>query len=340
MDFLLYVLLAILVVVIIIAFISLIVAAFVGDCDNKNGNCGRRSRHATSLESVSVPSVNGSKNTMVMIHGGGGGFDQGLVLSRPFRSQFNIFSVSRPGYLGSPLELGPNVPAQADAIAKAMKEKSIEKAVIYGFSAGADVALSFALRHPDMTQALVLTSMGVAPNFFQILAPLQSLTDEQKVKAVEALYIIEQQQSVIATGALLEIDSTLSQQDKLSRIQFVLDDTFQTQFSDAFITTLLTLPAQRLSGTMQDLRNIKIFWKDNGAEIPFEQIKVPTWIVQSNNDSLGNYSQAQNASTRIPSVYLKDFITVKNSGHILQLGEFASAWENQLTNEILAVIGA
>lgn len=94
---------------------------------------------------------------VLMIHGSGGGFDQGLAFSAPLARQgVRVIAPSRFGYLRSAMPNAATVEMQADALDWMMQRLEIERAVIIGGSAGALSATQLALRHPDRCRGLVL----------------------------------------------------------------------------------------------------------------------------------------------------------------------------------------
>ncbi|MDP1778565.1 MAG: alpha/beta hydrolase [Brevundimonas sp.] len=94
---------------------------------------------------------------VLMIHGSGGGFDQGLAFSAPLaRERVRIIAPSRFGYLRSAMPEAATVEMQADALDWLMQRLGIDQAVIIGGSAGALSATQLALRHPQRCRGLVL----------------------------------------------------------------------------------------------------------------------------------------------------------------------------------------
>jgi len=94
---------------------------------------------------------------MLISHGAGGGFDQGLDLGQPLVSRgFRVIAMSRFGYLRTPSAANPSAAIQADAHAHLMDALGISRAAILGASAGAPSAMQFAIRHPHRCAALVL----------------------------------------------------------------------------------------------------------------------------------------------------------------------------------------
>jgi pimeloyl-ACP methyl ester carboxylesterase len=99
----------------------------------------------------------GAGPPVLVIHGAGGGFDQGLALGEGIaRAGFRVIAPSRFGYLRSPLPADASVEAQADALACLLDVLDVPRAAVMGVSAGGPSALQFALRFPERTRALVL----------------------------------------------------------------------------------------------------------------------------------------------------------------------------------------
>jgi 2-hydroxy-6-oxonona-2,4-dienedioate hydrolase len=103
---------------------------------------------------------------VIMIHGTGGGFDQGLAFTAPLvAAGHQIIAPSRFGYLRSSFPADPSSERQADAIAELMSHLSIARATVIGGSAGALSAMQFAIRHPERCRALVtLVPAAFAPD--------------------------------------------------------------------------------------------------------------------------------------------------------------------------------
>lgn len=94
---------------------------------------------------------------LLMIHGSGGGHDQGMAFARPLTQHgVRVIAMSRFGYLRTPHPADASPEAQADAHACLLDALGIERAVVVGGSAGAPSALQLAIRHPQRVRALVL----------------------------------------------------------------------------------------------------------------------------------------------------------------------------------------
>ncbi|MGZ7081250.1 MAG: alpha/beta fold hydrolase, partial [Thermoanaerobaculia bacterium] len=91
----------------------------------------------------------GNGPAMLVIHGAGGGFDQGLDLARAFLGDENRFiAPSRFGYLGTPLPADASAEAQADAYLRLLDALKLDRVPVVAVSAGAPSAMRFCLKHP------------------------------------------------------------------------------------------------------------------------------------------------------------------------------------------------
>ena len=101
---------------------------------------------------------------VLVVHGAGGGFDQGLEFAAPLAGGgFRVVAMSRFGYLRTPLPADGSAAAQADAHAALLDALEIPRVSVVGASAGSPSSVQFALRHPDRTAALVLMVPALYP---------------------------------------------------------------------------------------------------------------------------------------------------------------------------------
>jgi 2-hydroxy-6-oxonona-2,4-dienedioate hydrolase len=94
---------------------------------------------------------------LLMIHGSGGGHDQGMAWARPLAQQsVRVITMSRFGYLRTPRRADASPEAQADAHICLLDALGITRSAVMGVSAGGPSAMQTAIRHPDRVSALVL----------------------------------------------------------------------------------------------------------------------------------------------------------------------------------------
>jgi pimeloyl-ACP methyl ester carboxylesterase len=103
---------------------------------------------------------------IVFIHGASTSlYDPMLSFRDRLEGRATMLFVDRPGHgrsdPGGPENIEPD--GQADAIARLMEKRRIDKAIIVGHSFGGAIAAAFALRHPEKVVGLVFLSPAVYP---------------------------------------------------------------------------------------------------------------------------------------------------------------------------------
>lgn len=144
-------------VVLLAAAAVTVYVAFTGDIQSARDRLAHRGRVVTTPFGILEYAETGLGPPLLLIHGTGGGFDQGLDMGAPLEAAgFRLIAPSRFGYLESTYPVDPSLEKQADAYASLFDALGIEKAFVFGGSAGALSAMQFAIRHPDRCKALVL----------------------------------------------------------------------------------------------------------------------------------------------------------------------------------------
>jgi len=117
----------------------------------------------------------GEGNPVLVIHGSGGGFDQGLEMVAPLAERgYRLIAPSRFGYLGSSFPDGASPEMQADAFVALLDGLGLQRVAVIGGSAGALSAMQFAVRHPERCAALVLfVPASFSPNREPNEAPVE-----------------------------------------------------------------------------------------------------------------------------------------------------------------------
>ncbi len=116
--------------------------------------------------------IHGTGAPLVLIHGGGSTIETtfGRVL-HDFAKTRKVIAVEMQAH-GHTADIDRPLSFQQDAedIAELLKQLNIDKADIFGFSNGASTTLQFAIRHPEMTNKIIVASTfykrAGAPDWF------------------------------------------------------------------------------------------------------------------------------------------------------------------------------
>lgn len=240
----------------------------------------------------------GTGPTVLIVHGGGGGYDQGeLIAEFLLDDRFRWVAPSRFGYLGSSVPEGATWDDQARAYAYLLDHLGIERVAVVGFSQGGPSALLFAVLYPERVSSLTLISAGVAP----------SVVDDQAQA--------DQKGKGLAT--VFKYDFPL----------WLVTTAFKAQFmelmgaSKAVIASLTPQQREMVERTVAYMhpaspRSAGAAF-DNVAELPGPRIaavSAPTLIFHATDDLLQLFHNAEYAAATIPGAELRRF---EHGGHLL-----------------------
>lgn len=247
----------------------------------------------------------GAGPAVLVIHGSGGGYDQGELMVRTLLDdRFHWIAPSRFGYLRSTFQPGATFDDQADAYAFLLDHLGIESAAVVALSHGGPSALLLAVRHPDRVSSLTLVSAGVASSE----DPAQAQANQQG----DALMKIYQKD--IRYWALT----------KVFRKRFL-----ELMGADETVIDGLTAEQRELGDQVIDFmnpvsqRSVGAAF-DNQAALPNERIaaiEAPTLIFHAKDDTLQLYRNAEFAAAKIPGARLVSFDC---GGHLLMIVEQAT----------------
>ena len=244
----------------------------------------------------------GRGSPLLVVHGAGGGYDQGLISARPLTAHgFCVTAMSRFGYLGTPLPADASPRAQADAHAHLLDALQIRKTIVIGVSAGAPSALQFAIRHPQRCQALVL------------LMPLTWKPDD-----VPDTVPMLSRQARLCLPWLIGSDALFWLALRLARsavIQGVLGtppgiiqlSANEQVWLDEVLETILPL-SSRAAGLRNDARIASSL-----ARYDLEAIRAPTLVVSARDDLYGTFAAAQYTAQQVRGA---QFIGYEHGGHL------------------------
>jgi 2-hydroxy-6-oxonona-2,4-dienedioate hydrolase len=94
--------------------------------------------------------VQGEGLLVLLAHGAGGGYDQGLLIGNNYVGEsHHLIAPSRFGYLRRSIPEDGSPAARADAYAALLDALGVERVGVVAFSDGGPSGLQFALRHPE-----------------------------------------------------------------------------------------------------------------------------------------------------------------------------------------------
>lgn len=235
---------------------------------------------------------------VLVIHGSGGGFDQGdLLAGAVLGENIRWIAPSRFGYLRSTFHPGATFDDQAHAYAFLLDHLGIERVAVVTLSHGGPSALLFAALHPDRVSSLTLISAGVASS-----NDASQARANQQGSALTAIFQRDFRYWAVTTalrGRFLQLmgvsPSVIS---RLTREQRALADK---------VIDFMNPVSRRAAGVTFD----------NRAAMPNERIaavRAPTLILHAKDDTLQLYRNAEFAAAVIEGSRLVSF---DHGGHLI-----------------------
>lgn len=246
----------------------------------------------------------GDGSPILVAHGGGGGYDQALLMSPwlGLSDKFRWIAVSRFGYLRTPLPANASPAAQADAYAALLDALNLPQVTVVGGSAGGPSALQFALWYPDRCAALVLVSP---------VSRAWSPVPFGALRLMQYSGLVFWAMITFAPQVVLSVLGVTGQ----NLVQLASEERAWLQ---AVLQTILPL-ALRRAGMLNDMIQLA-----NMERYPLDHITVPTLVIHAVDDRLVPFADGQFAAEAIPGARL---LTLNTGGHLLvgHRDELASA---------------
>lgn len=243
----------------------------------------------------------GAGSPILMIHGTGGGFDQGLDFCKPLVDRgHRIIAPSRFGYLRSDYPDDPSSENQADALVALLDHLGIDKLPVAGGSAGALTALAFALRHPDRCSALLpIVPASYVPGRPATPGPegLQQSVMTAMLGSDFLFWLALTTAPDLMIGTMLATDPVLvhaAAAEEQARVRSILEGILPV--------------SQRSRGILNDAR-----LSSAPAAMPIETISVPTLTISVEDDRFGTCDAARYIAATVPGAKL---VTYPTGGHV------------------------
>lgn len=241
---------------------------------------------------------------LLMIHGSGGGHDQGMAFAQPLTVHgVRVIAMSRFGYLRTPRPADASPEAQADAHACLLDALGVATAAVLGVSAGAPSALQTAIRHPDRVGALVL----VVPITYKPKAVADSappVSDEKDALLMRLLG----SDFLFWAGLKFARDQVFRHVLATPPELIAAADAQERARVNAIAERILPV-SLRAAGLRDDTRLGKRL-----GPYSLENIRAPALVISARDDGFGTYANAEYVASRIPGA---KFVGFEQGGHLL-----------------------
>lgn len=115
----------------------------------------------------------GSGAPLILLHGNGEDHTYFAPLMDGFSQSYRVLALDTRGHGASPRGQAPfSIRQFADDLWAFMEEMGIEKAHILGFSDGGNIAMQFALDHPERVEKLILNGANLDPRGVKALVQI------------------------------------------------------------------------------------------------------------------------------------------------------------------------
>lgn len=229
---------------------------------------------------------------MLIVHGAGGGYDQGEYLAHAIGGDYRWIAPSRFGFLGTPAPQEADSARQAAAYACLLDALGIERAGVVGVSMGGPSSLLFAAHYPQRTNSLALVSAAshANPPRPALLAGIFNLFLNDFV--FWSLVNATPQGLLVALGVPAEVQEQLSPAEMAQL--------------EAFLTLIIPMGARKQGQLLE--QHMSEFDTE-----PLHTIRAPTLVLHAPDDTLIDIEQAEFAARRIPGAQL---VPMKQGGHL------------------------
>ena len=241
----------------------------------------------------------GNGPAVLVSHGAGGGFDQGLELGRAFAGDnYRIIAPSRFGYLGTPLPEDASPAAQADAYARVLDALEVESVPVIGVSAGGPSAIQFAIRHPERCSALVL----VVPLAYAGGAKVAGAPAPKFVNAIMSWDFVAWAAMKLAFPTMCRtvLGTPVAAYRKASDVER----------RNVEVTMRNMLPISRRAAGLANEAAVA----STLEPFPLDEIKVPTLIITTKDDGYRTYAGSRYTAEHIDNAKL---VVFDEGGHLL-----------------------
>lgn len=249
----------------------------------------------------------GQGSPILVIHGTGGGWDQGIYAARgvvPYG--FRLISPSRFGYLRTPLPADPSPQHEADVLAALLDALDVDKVDVMSFSAGTAPAVQLALRHPKRVSSLVLFVPAAGGMYTPIAKGPPPFVMNVVLRYDLPMWLTMK----VSPNTMYKVAAVPPSLVKTLRAK-------DRETVDEGIRMILPV-SKRAKGIMNDAKS----QSGNEPMYSLERVTAPTLLLSAEDDLYRTLPVARQMAKRIPDARLLEFET---GGHFLA-GHEAEIW--------------
>ncbi len=241
----------------------------------------------------------GAGPPVLVLHGSGGGWDQGLDWARRRLAPggdagFDVVSPSRFGYPGSTLPDAATVADQVAALVELLDHLGLDRANVVGLSAGSAAALQLAADHPGRVHRLVLES------------PLLPLTERAPLPPRLAVRVLARAQLIL--WLTTRVPAVVRLAAGAAPGELPPDD---RQELAAVNATMFPLRSRREGTVFDRAVTAPHLLADR---VPVAQITAPTLIINAAHAALAPHEATVRFTARLPAARL---LEIEHGGHVL-----------------------
>ncbi|WP_069999039.1 alpha/beta fold hydrolase [Cellulosilyticum sp. I15G10I2] len=241
--------------------------------------------------------VSGKGDPVLMIHGAGGGYDQGLLLAERFLPKdCMVIAVSRFGYLNTPLPEEPTPDHQATLYRGLLDKLGINEIHVVAVSDGGPSALKFSIKYPERVKSLTMicAKSKTPPK----LTTIQSIVFGTIFNNDFLFWMVTE---YIQSDLLNVLGVSKEVQEKMTADEM--------EMAREFFEIMNPISLRK-----KGIFNANIQFKELSPEdYPIWEIKAPTLVIHAEDDTLQPFYYAEYTHEKIPHSILLSF---KEGGHM------------------------
>jgi pimeloyl-ACP methyl ester carboxylesterase len=288
---------------VIIAGVVLVYMRYRQDMQAAEERVASGSRLAETTCGLIEYSEQGEGRPVLVLHGAGGGYDQGLLTADQLGENLRVIAPSRFGYLNTPIPADGSVAAQAEAYACLLDELNLDRVSVIAISAGGPSALQFALDYPDRINALVMVSA---------ISTLRPIRDDAGGPS-----------SAMLTDFVYWLAVTYSPDTVLSAVGVPAASLAHISADEhermVWVEEMMLPMSRRMPGMEHDAIEQSL---PAVEALNLEDITAPTLVVHAADDSLIPFAQGQYSADHIPNARL---VSLEYGGHFAFVLDAAAA---------------